>query len=149
MLIDQGDLLWGTDMLFVKEFMSIATQEHYNKGDFIFRESDKADYFYTLIEGMVRLTVGKANYEVYVVSHAGEIFGWSSLLERKYYSASAECIESTSLLRFGGDGLRKIIEKNAENGARFYKRLAKMLGNRLVQCYKVIGAVSPVPNQDY
>ena len=101
MLIDQGDLLWGTDMLFINEFMWIATKEHYNKGDSILREGEETDYFYTLIEGMVRLTIGKANYEVYVVSRAGEVFGWSSLLERKDYSKSKVTFSSLPVKRKG------------------------------------------------
>jgi CRP/FNR family transcriptional regulator, cyclic AMP receptor protein len=138
MLVDQGDLLWEMDMLFVRDFMGIGTEEHFGKGDFVFREGEEANGFFTLIRGMVRLTIGKTNHEVYTVSRAGEMIGWSSLLGRNYYSASAECLEPTDLFRFEGDRMRKFLEKNPENGFKFYKRLARMLGNRLVQCYKVI-----------
>jgi len=59
MLIDQGDLLWGMDMLFVKDFMAVSTKVHFEKETVIFREGDKADYFYTLVEGRVSLTIGE------------------------------------------------------------------------------------------
>ncbi len=32
MLIDQGDLLWGMDMLFVKDFMAVAAKVHLETG---------------------------------------------------------------------------------------------------------------------
>ena len=54
MLIDQADLLWEMDKLFVREFMGITTTVNFEKGDVVFREGDPADYFYTLVEGKVR-----------------------------------------------------------------------------------------------
>ena len=64
MLIDQGDLLYGMDRSFIKEFMEMAAKEAHPPGEFIFREGAKADYFYTLIEGSVRLTLGDAAQDV-------------------------------------------------------------------------------------
>ena len=37
MLIDQADLLWGMDKLFVREFMGITTTVNFGKGDVVFR----------------------------------------------------------------------------------------------------------------
>jgi hypothetical protein len=48
MLIDQGELLWGMDFLFTKDFMAVSANVHFEKGTVIFREGEKADYFYTL-----------------------------------------------------------------------------------------------------
>jgi CRP-like cAMP-binding protein len=136
MQIDQGDLLWGMDMLFVKQFMAITTEEHHAKGHFIIREGDRADYFYTLIKGCVRVTIGGAGQEVYSISHAGEAFGWSSLLDRNYYSASAECLEPTDVRKLRRGDLERLLHENPQSGLVFYKRIAGMLGNRLIQCYQ-------------
>jgi CRP-like cAMP-binding protein len=138
MLIDQGDLLWGMDMLFVKGFMAVSAKVHFENGTVIFREGDKTDYFYTLIEGHIRLTIGKPAKEIYTIDKAGEAFGWSSLVDRNYYSATAECLKPTHLLQFEKDDLNKFLLMNVESALTFYKRLAGMLGNRLIQCYKLI-----------
>ena len=138
MLIDQGDLLWGMDMLFVKDFMAVSAKVHFEKGTVIFREGDKADYFYTLVEGRVRLTIGEPAKEIYIIDKAGEAFGWSSLVDRNYYSAAAECMEPSHLLQFEKNDLNKFLLKNVDSALTFYKRLAGMLGNRLIQCYKLI-----------
>jgi len=138
MLIDQGDLLWGMDMLFVKNFMAVAAKVHLEKGNVIFREGDKADYFYTLVEGRVRLTIGEPAKDIYIIHKAGEAFGWSSLIDRNYYSATAECLEPTFLLQFEKNKLNTFLLKDIESALTFYKRLAGMLGNRLIQCYKLI-----------
>lgn len=136
--IDQGDLLWGMSMIFVKEFMDNTIKESFEKGEIIFREGDRADYFYTLIAGHVQLAIGGVEKEVYTVNRAGEGFGWSSLLDRNYYSASAKCMETTVLLKLERGRLNKLLEKSPENGFIFYKRLSGILGNRLVQCYRLV-----------
>lgn len=138
MLIDQGDLLWGMDRRFVKDFMAVSAKVQFEKGAVIFREEDKADYFYTLVEGSVRLAIGQPPKEIYIIDKAGESFGWSSLVDRNYYSATAECLEPTHLLQFEKNKLNEFLLKHVDSALVFYKRLAGMLGNRLIQCYKLI-----------
>ena len=138
MLIDQADLLWGMDMLFVKEFMGITTMERFEKGDVVFREGEQADYFHTLIEGRVRLIVGEPPKEVYTIDHAGEAFGWSSLVDRNYYSAGAECLEPTRCSKIERKKLETLLQQHIESGFIFYKKLAGILGHRLIECYKLM-----------
>lgn len=138
MLIDQADLLWGMDMLFVKAYMGITTTVRFEKDDVIFREGDPADYFYTLIEGRVRLSIGEPPRDVYTVEQAGEAFGWSSLVDRNYYSATAECMETTRCSRLAGKKLDSLLQNHPESGLVFHKKLAGILGHRLVQCYQMM-----------
>jgi CRP/FNR family cyclic AMP-dependent transcriptional regulator len=138
MLIDQGELLWGMDFLFTRDFMAVSAKVHFEEGTVIFREGEKADYFYTLVKGRVGLTIGKPAKEIYILDKAGEAFGWSSLVDRNYYSASAGCLEPSDLLQFEKNDLNEFLLKNVGSALIFYKRLAGMLGNRLIQCYKLI-----------
>ncbi len=142
MIIDQGELLQGTTMVFMKEFTELTVRESHKKGDFIFHEGDKAAYFYTLIKGYVKLNIGETGHKVYIVSKPGEAFGWSSVVGRDVYSASAECTEPTALLRIDRGKLQNLLEKHPECGVIFYKKLAEVLGNRLIQCYEIISAFS-------
>jgi len=79
---------------------------------------------------------------VYTVSHAGEAFGWSSLIGRDVYTASAECIEPTTLMKIENEKLLKILEDDPSNGLILFKQLAGTLGNRLLQMYKIISTSS-------
>ncbi len=54
------------------------------------------------------------------------------------YSASAECLEPTKLLRTASNELSRILDEDTENGIIFFKQLAATLGKRLFETYKVI-----------
>ena len=138
MIIDQGELFQGTSHIFVKRFIEQTVKESYNKGDFLFHEKDEARYFYTLIEGRVKLSIGNKVHEVHIVSHAGEAFGWSSLVGSDCYTASAECIEPTTLFKVDGKDIQKMLEENSSTGFIFFRNLSKILGKRLLRSYSII-----------
>jgi CRP/FNR family transcriptional regulator len=142
MYIQQSDLFWGMNRDFVKEVMNIAEKESYQKGDLLFREGDPAANFYILIKGRVQLTIGETGQMVYTVDRAGEAFGWSSLIERDVYSASGECKQETILQKFDSRALLNFLEDDPVNGLIFIKRLAGLIGNRLLWSYKMITSSS-------
>ena len=142
MFFKQGDIFWGMNKEFVGEIMKIAETDSYDKGDLLFRVGDPADHFYILKKGQVNLSIGDAGHVVYIVSKAGEAFGWSSLIGREEYSATAECLSSTNLLKLNGEKLQKILENDSDNGMIFFKRLSRVLGNRLLQSYKMFSSAT-------
>jgi len=138
MYIKQSELLMGTSMDFIKKFMDMSQMVSHEKGDVLFREKDPALYFYVLLNGRVKLGVGQGAQAVYDVRKNGEAFGWSSLIGRDRYSASAVCVEPTKLLKTNSEKLRKELENDPRNGIVFFKQLAATLGNRLLETYKTI-----------
>ena len=138
MYIKQSDLLLGTSMDFVKKIMDISRMVSHEKGDMLFHENDEPRYFYILLNGHVKLSVGEDGQVVYDVGQNGEAFGWSSLIGRNVYSASAECVEPTKLLVTDRQELGKVLEEDPANGLIFVKQLSATLGNRLIETYKMI-----------
>jgi len=138
MYVKQADFFWGTSQIFVNEVMKISKKESWGKGDFLFHEGNPANRFYILLTGRVRLSIGKAGQVVYIVSHAGEAFGWSSLIGRNTYSASAECREAVKLITFDREKFEKILKNDPANGLLFFQGIAATIGNRLLQAYKMI-----------
>ena len=139
MYIKQSELFMGTSMDFVKKFMDISEMSSHKKGEILFRENDPANFFFTLLNGRVKLSVGQPKQVVYNAARNGEAFGWSSLIGGAVYSASAECLEPTKLLKTDSNKLSGILAKDADNGIIFFKQLAATLGKRLLETYKVIG----------
>jgi len=140
MFIKQADLFWSLGHEFVKKVMDKVGKESFDKGHFIFSEGDPAIYFYTLIKGHVKLRVGKTGLSVFTVNHAGDSFGWSSLVARDVYSASAECMEPTSVIKVDREVLEEIISEYPDDGLVFMKRLAALLGQRLLRSYEMMSS---------
>ncbi len=138
MYIKQSELLLGTSMDFVKKYMDNTEMVSHAQGAVLFQENDSAIFFYTLINGRVSLSICEGGRMVHDVRQSGEAFGWSSLIGRDVYSASAECIEPTELLRTDSQKLMKVIEEDPANGIILFKHLAAMLGNRLLESYQTI-----------
>ncbi len=143
MYLKQKDIFWGMSKDFVKQIMDMAVTESRIEGEWLFQEGDPANAFYVLLKGRIKLSLGETGHIVYVVSNAGEAFGWSSLIGRESFSASAECMATSKLLIWDKDKLQKVLEKDPANSLLLYKRLAELLGNRLLQSYTIISSVSP------
>ena len=137
MYIKQSELLWGLDNHFIKEFIESAMKKTYPEGYKLFSAGDPADCFFILMKGSVRLSVGEEDKTTYLVEHAGEAFGWSGLVGMPKYSASAVCAKESMVMIFAKEFVQGVTEADPVNGMRFYRRLARMLGNRLMHSYNV------------
>ncbi len=135
MYLKSADLFLGMGKEFVTRALDISTKLSQAQGDYLFHLNEPAVHFYILLKGKVRLSLGKAGPVVYVAKHPSEIIGWSSIIGRDAYSASAECILPTDLIRFDRAGFLKLLEQYPANEAILFKRLAEMLGNRLLELY--------------
>ena len=135
MYIKMSDFFMGMGKQFTMEVLDIAEKLFQNKGEVLFREGDPAKHFYVLLKGRVKLGLGDTGPVVYMARQPGEIIGWSGLIGRDRYSASGECMQETNLLKFDRDVFLEILKKYPQNEALLFKRLAAMLGNRLLELY--------------
>ncbi len=138
MYIKMSDFFMGMGKQFTVEVLDIAEKLFHNEGDVLFHEGDPARHFFVLLKGRLKLSLGETGPVVYLVRHPGEIIGWSGLIGRDRYSASGECMEETNLLKFDRNDFLDILKKYPENEALLFKRLAEMLGNRLLELYPTI-----------
>ena len=138
MYIKMSDFFMGMGKQFTVEVLDISEKLIRNEGDILFHEGEPAKHFFVLLKGRVQLSLGETGPVVYMVRHPGEIIGWSGLIGRDLYSASGECMEETNLLKFDRDDFLDILKKYPQNEALLFKRLAEMLGNRLLELYPTI-----------
>ena len=139
MFLQQAELLRGMDRDFIKSFLEIADKEYHEAGDFLFHKGEPATRFFILIKGHIRLILGHVGHVVHVVDHTGEAFGWSSLVGRSFYSCSAQCVVSSKVLMIEHKKIQEVLENYPVSGLIFFKRLAKLLGERLLQRYDTAG----------
>jgi CRP-like cAMP-binding protein len=135
MVFKMGDFILGMGKEFTLEAMEISKKLTMDEGETLFDAGEPADHFYVLVKGRVELSLGKTGPVVYVAQHPGEVIGWSSLVGRNSFSASAQCLESAKLVKFDRGSFMEILQRNPNNEALLFKRLAKMLGNRLLELY--------------
>ena len=140
MYFKQSDFFTGMAHGFVKDIMANVEKIACAAGDVIFREGDETRYFYILVKGHVKLRIGREGRTVYVINRAGECFGWSSLINRPHFSASAVCAAPTSLMRFEKTQVRRIIQSDPYNGLIFMERIAGMIGDRLLNSYRTLSS---------
>jgi CRP-like cAMP-binding protein len=135
MFIQQTDLFRGMNKDFVKRVYDTAVKESYREHEILFPEGGKAKYFYILLKGRVKLEVGEIRQLVYTVERPGEAFGWSSLVGRENYSASAKFMADTKLVKFDRDKFCTVLAEDPSNGLELFRRLAGALGERLINSY--------------
>jgi CRP-like cAMP-binding protein len=143
MFIQQSDLFRGMSKDFVKKVYNTAVKETFKEGEILFPEGEKAKYFYILLKGKIKLEVGEIRQLVYMVERPGEAFGWSSLVGRENYSASAKCMADTKLVKFDGEKFRAVLEEDPHNGLQLFRQLSGALGERLISSYGALAFAQP------
>ena len=138
MYLKMSDFFMGMGRDFTMEVLDISQKLSQKEKDVLFQKGDPATHFFVLLKGRVKLSLGDTGPVVYMVRQPGEIIGWSSLIGREDYSARGECMQATNLLKFDRDDFLKILKKYPQNEALLYKRLAEMLGKRLLELYPTI-----------
>jgi len=135
MIMQKADLFNGLSQDALTEISNAMVEETYDKGTVIYTDKDPANYFYTLIDGRVVLAIGKEAEIDYTVNRAGEVFGWSSMIDRECYTTNAECVIPTKVAKIGKQKLNRILDKHPHDGTVFFKRLAAAVVQRLLDNY--------------
>ena len=138
MIIREIDLFEGMNEEIEQELAKVMEGESYNSGEVIIKEGAAADNFYILQTGALNVKVAGARQTTHVAIRPGEAVGWSSLAGRETYSASVECAEPSKLVKINKDKLDQVLRRYPGAGLLFYKRLAGLVGDRLIKCYQVM-----------
>jgi CRP-like cAMP-binding protein len=135
MYIKQSDLFRGVRMDFLRKVMEITHQESHPEGTLLFHADDPATHFYILINGRVQLSLGETGKRIHIGSQRGESFGWACLVGKDLFTASAQCLEHTDLLKINAQAFKALLSKYLDDGFVFYKNLSEALAGRLIQSY--------------
>jgi CRP-like cAMP-binding protein len=135
MYIDTAYLFEGMREATRKKILETALEELHAPGDFLFHQGEPAHEFYILMEGRVRISVGLQGLLAHVASDPGDMIGWSSLVGNETYTASAECLGPVKASRIERSRVDNILHDDPVSGMTFFKRLAALIGRRLVDSY--------------
>ena len=90
--------------------MSKFEQKTYNDGETLFNSGDKAETFFIIKQGKIKIFDPSTNVEIAVLN-TGESFGEQSFISQGVRSASASAVGSTVCLEITAKALRDLLEK--------------------------------------
>jgi CRP/FNR family transcriptional regulator len=115
----------------------ITCEEEYQADDLICAEREQANRLFILCEGCVQLHVRlrsllEPDAELIIeLEEPGRIFGWSSLVKQRQFTASARALERVRLLAIKPEDLNALFDRNAHIGFVVMKQLAEVIASRL------------------
>jgi len=135
MFIRESVLFQDFDELSALEVSKVMTAESYEAGKVIYTDRHKAEHVFILSEGSVQLSFGKVGSIDFILTKRGEIFGWSSMVNREFYSVEARCIKPTNVYKIPKEKLEALFAKSPKIGVTFYRNLAGAVVERLIANY--------------
>jgi CRP/FNR family transcriptional regulator, cyclic AMP receptor protein len=114
---------------------SIATLHQYEAGDYIFKEGDREDYLYVLLEGkaVLEVEVPTRGQIQFYTAEILDVLGWSSMTPIvRQRTASARAICPSTLIGFNNKLLQQLCDEDHELGYSIMRRLANVVANRLL-----------------
>ncbi len=134
----------------LRHLASIAKPQDYPEQCVIVREGEPARAIYFVSAGIVSLEIsaaGVGSKRIMTVG-AGELLGWSAILDPVQWTATARTLQPTSVLRFEGESLRQLCQADPLFGYELMRRIALALSKRLnatrLQLLDVFGTLMPV-----
>ncbi len=114
---------------------SISTLYELEAGDILFKEGDREDYLYVLLEGQVVLEIEvptRGMVPVYTAEML-DIIGWSSMTPIiRQRTASVRATKPCLLLGLNSKLLQQMCDEDHDLGYIIMKRLANVVANRLL-----------------
>jgi CRP/FNR family cyclic AMP-dependent transcriptional regulator len=116
---------------------AIARRETYQVGDPLCAERELADRLFILETGRVRVQIQfrsglEPNGDMVIEEvESGRIFGWSSLVRQRRFTASAQALEPVSLIVIKAQDLEALFDRDAHLGFVVMKQLAEVIASRL------------------
>ncbi len=117
----------------LQQLASVAKVEQYPAETIIFREGETEHRFFFVLEGSVALEV-KVPQEGYKRIHtvdAGQLLGWSPLLDLSLMTATARTVKESRLAAFNVDQVSALCRDNAMLGFKLMKKTAQTLAQSL------------------
>jgi CRP-like cAMP-binding protein len=107
--------------------------EHFEEGDFVFREGGDADTFYVLRSGAVALEThvpGRGAARLMTL-HDEDVLGWSWLFPPYRWHFDARVLQPVRAMAFDGACLRQKAVDDHELGYELMRRFAQVIVSRL------------------
>jgi CRP-like cAMP-binding protein len=118
----------------MKLLATFSTEERFREGSMIFREGEKGDKLYIVLDGRVRISkfIPGVGEEALAVLDRGDFFGEMALIDDKARSADAKAHETdATVLSIDRATLNEILSMDPHASLQFLNLLCRMISRRL------------------
>ena len=118
----------------MKLLATFSSEERFREGSMIFREGEKGDKLYIVLDGRVRISkfIPGVGEEALAVLDRGDFFGEMALIDEKPRSADAKAHETdATVLSIDRATLNEILSMDPHASLQFLNLLCRMISRRL------------------
>ncbi len=118
----------------MKLLATFSTEERFREGSMIFREGEKGDKLYIVLDGRVRISkfIPGVGEEALAVLDRGDFFGEMALIDDKARSADAKAHDGdATVLSIDRSTLNEILSMDPHASLQFLNLLCRMISRRL------------------
>ena len=138
MFIKEAEIFKGVPSHVINKIAEHVTVEQFPSGHVLFERGKFADTLYILEDGAIDISVKGKKHLSLPVNEPGEMFGWSALVEPNQYTATAQCVKESKVIKVDGELMTRVFEKHPSEGLTIMKRLAGVIASRLVSSHEGI-----------
>jgi CRP-like cAMP-binding protein len=119
----------------LEKFASISRLRYAKAGEVFFREGDRQDFLYVVLEGRVALDMfvphrGKVRF---YTAEQWDVFGWSSVTPHvRQRTAGAVAVMDTSVVAIDAEKMRQMCMDDHSLGYLVMKRMTNVVASRLM-----------------
>lgn len=133
----------------LKKLLPLAQEQHFSRGQLVFKEGDQSLYLHLIVAGDVALEMMAGAQAVPVQTvHAGDAIGWSSLTPGNRTHFQARALSKVDTVSFSGELLKAACERDPAMGYALMKQLLELVTERLdaarMQLVDIYGKPEPV-----
>lgn len=121
----------GMDSNVIKEIESACLSSAFEAGEAIFEKGDPADFLYILERGKIDLLIRDKEVTVCSLTREGEVFGWSSIVEKGIYTSTCLCRTATIVRQVPKEKIEHIFNQHPDAALIFYRRLGSIFSKRI------------------
>ncbi len=152
-IIKNSELFWNLTDEQIEKLIPLASEKTFPPGQRIFIEGEPLPDFYIVGKGKVSLEmeirIGSRTRRQAVIDVIGDkgFLGWSTFLGLPA-SMTGTTVETSQLLAFDGDQVRKLCAEDTELGFKVVQELVRLVSNRLAHTRRTLAHVLSVTSHD-
>jgi CRP-like cAMP-binding protein len=130
------------------ELSKITENKTFEKGAQIYKEDDRANRFYVVVDGLVTLNKIDPGEQIgisFEKRERGGLFGAACFMEPQKYTLNALCMKDSEVISIDADKLFELFQKDPDMGYKFMKEVAKIYFERYKVAKRQIHAMVKAP----